>query len=192
MSHYDRDPVTGELELTAGMRSLDEMKAVMLDICYPVGTVYISTANVSPAIFLGGTWTALSGYMLRAASSGVVQGQNASDGGSDDAIVVSHDHTFTGSAVNSGTISANHYHGYHCAYKLSVGAGYNGEGITGGPNSSGSAVNFNAIPPQNTGTVSANHVHSVTAAGTVGSKGSSGTNKNLPKYKNVYMWERTA
>ncbi len=31
-------------------------KEKLLEVAYPIGTVYISTANVSPENFLGGTW----------------------------------------------------------------------------------------------------------------------------------------
>lgn len=191
MSHYDRDPSTGNLIQTAGMRSLNEVKAIMLDICYPVGSIYQSTENVSPATFLGGTWISLSGYMLRGATSGVRQNNNASDGGSDDAIVVQHDHTFTGSAVNSGNVSSDHSHNPWMEYGANTNGNYppyNGHSVAGRPGQFGP---YGPYTDRMSG-ITANHVHSVTASGTVGSKGSSGTNKNLPKYKNVYMWERTA
>lgn len=43
----------------------------ILNKVYPVGSVYISWQNVSPASFLGGSWAQLSdGYWLRASTSG--------------------------------------------------------------------------------------------------------------------------
>ena len=36
----------------------------VLEIVYPVGSVYISTANVSPAENIGGTWTPIQGAVL--------------------------------------------------------------------------------------------------------------------------------
>lgn len=40
-------------------------KSVSLEYIYPVGSIYMSTNNVSPASFLGGTWTPLDeGYTL--------------------------------------------------------------------------------------------------------------------------------
>ena len=36
----------------------------ILEIVYPVGSVYISTANVSPAENIGGTWTPIQGAVL--------------------------------------------------------------------------------------------------------------------------------
>ena len=38
----------------------------MLEIIYPVGSVYISTNSTSPSNIIGGTWTAIPGAVLRA------------------------------------------------------------------------------------------------------------------------------
>ena len=38
----------------------------MLEIVYPVGSVYISTASTSPAGFIGGTWEQIKGAVLGA------------------------------------------------------------------------------------------------------------------------------
>jgi hypothetical protein len=35
---------------------LDLLERYILNYAYPIGTVYTSTNNVSPAEFLGGTW----------------------------------------------------------------------------------------------------------------------------------------
>lgn len=44
-------------------------KTSIIDIIYPVGSIYMSTANVSPATFLGGTWTQIQDTFLLAAGS---------------------------------------------------------------------------------------------------------------------------
>lgn len=45
-------------------------KADLLNYIYPVGSLYISTRSVSPASFLGGSWTSLSGgYVLQSTLS---------------------------------------------------------------------------------------------------------------------------
>lgn len=158
------------------------------------------------AIYGGTTWIQLSGYMLRGATTGVTPNSNTSDGGSDDAIVVSHSHTtpnhshtFTGSSstVTSGKGSA-HSHGF--------GSGsFSGNGIASGNGSNtlgnGGTAQFGGCFSAGSTKSESSHTHSVTMtpSGTIGnaspttnSTGSSGTNANLPKYKNVYIWERTA
>lgn len=47
----------------------------LTDLLYPVGSIYISTVNTSPATFIGGSWTKLpAGYALWTASSGAYNG----------------------------------------------------------------------------------------------------------------------
>ena len=50
----------------------------LIDKIYPVGSIYLSVNNVSPATFIGGTWTALSnGYILKLITSGTGGAENA-------------------------------------------------------------------------------------------------------------------
>ena len=44
-------------------------KSRLLDIIYPVGSVYMSVQNVSPEDFIGGVWEQIQGQFLLAASS---------------------------------------------------------------------------------------------------------------------------
>lgn len=169
MSHYDRDPETGTLTRTDGGLNLQDMKAVMLDICYPVGSIYQSTENVSPATFLGGTWISLSGYMLRGATSGVRQNNNANDGGADSVTVssvASHNHTQNAHSHPLANKVINVAANYGCSY------------------ASGSYSNSAA---SNSGITATNNQTATNIA-----DGANYTVNTLPKYKNVYMWERTA
>lgn len=53
----------------------------MLEIVYPVGSVYISTVSTSPAGFIGGTWEQIKGATLAATGDNSFAGA-ASYGGS--------------------------------------------------------------------------------------------------------------
>lgn len=153
-----------------------------------VGMIITDTVNDTEAkvqaIFGANThWLQHSGYILRGAAADVTTNNNVKDGGSDDAFLRSHTHTFTGTAVNTGTVSANHQHTYD-RYAAAVGESWGAQGRKY-TDSYGSTWS---------GTISANHTHSVTAKGTnatVGD-GADGTGKNLPNYKNVYIWERVS
>jgi hypothetical protein len=57
---------------------------------YPVGSVYISVNETSPASLFGGTWKRIQDIFLLAAGSKYAAGNT---GGSADAVVVEHDHT---------------------------------------------------------------------------------------------------
>lgn len=43
--------------------------SVLVDLIYPVGSIYMSANNVSPQTFLGGTWTQIQSRFLLAADS---------------------------------------------------------------------------------------------------------------------------
>lgn len=58
---------------------------------HPVGSVYISVDNTSPASLFGGTWEQIKDVFLLAAGNTYTIGAT---GGSADAVVVSHKHTF--------------------------------------------------------------------------------------------------
>ena len=187
-----------------------------LQAVYPVGSVYISTVATNPATTFGfGTWAEFG-------AGKVLVGQDAGDasfdtlgetGGSKDAIVVSHTHTFS---ATTGTQSANHTHsGTTSSAGAASGTIYTATGDFGniqnadgvftrsgylpsrsqGAAGTGSYANVSMSIPNHThtvttGTESTNHTHSV--SGTTASSGSSGTNANLQPYVVVKMWKRTA
>ncbi len=144
-----------------------------LKALYPVGTIYSSVVGTNPATLFGfGTWVAFG-------AGRVVVGFNAGDslfnaaektGGSKNAIVVSHTHSFSATTSTNGA----HTHGT----KRSGTGGGNGH-QTGPWDGS-------------TNTTTSAGAHNHTVSGTTGSTGSSGTNANLQPYITVYMWKRTA
>ena len=90
--------------------------------------------------------------------------------------VVANSAAITGGDDNSVLI--RHRHKYTTTYKLGTTpyTAYNGDAISGNDTPAGQATAYSAIPSQWT-----DHEGS-----------DSGTNKNIPKYKSVYIWERTA
>ena len=173
MSTYERDPNTGNLKLIDGMRSVDDVKALMLELCYPIGSIYISTKNVSPQTFLGGTWKSKSDYVLRGATSGVNFDSDTNDGGADSVTV-------------SSVANHNHTQNAHSH------AGIRWAGPTG------SRISFNQSGPASirlsyvSGAIDTTEIYTVNATATNIANGANYTVNTLPKYKNVYIWERTA
>ena len=93
-------------------------------------------------------------------------------GGSANAIVVDHNHTFSG---NTGYFDTSHTHGYQSAnHPTSSGPEQN---QSGGPED---RTTFNVN--KNTGGPSANSNHRHSFSGTTSDTGSSATNANLPPY----------
>lgn len=154
----------------------------ILNLVYPVGSVYINAGvSTNPATILGiGTWVAFG-------TGRTLVGIDASDtafdtlgetGGSKNAALIEHDHTFAGTTASNG----NHYH------------------IA--PTSGGNAGAYE-VPPSNVQDWDYDYVqgaptsiagaHNHTFSGDTGETGSGdGTNANLPPYIVVYMWKRTA
>jgi hypothetical protein len=90
-------------------------------------------------------------------------------GGSADAVLPSHTHTFTGSALPGHQHTINY-----------------GTALFGGGGSPG--IQIMPRPDQ----INTNSVSGGTPAGTNSTEGVSATNANLPPYIVVYMWQRTA
>ena len=69
---------------------------------YPVGSIYMSYGSTNPSELFGGAWTQIQDKFLLASGSTYA---NGSTGGSADAIVPSHTHSFTegGGSLNVGT-----------------------------------------------------------------------------------------
>lgn len=209
MSVAEMKAGTSEAARSMTAKNLKEgLAGLYLDVVYPVGSIYMSTKNVSPATFIGGTWRALSGYMLRAASSNVTFNTNNKTGGNDSV-------SYTPAGTNSGGSVSNH------TLTINQIPSHNHGGATGNQSANhthptgainlyyASGGNVNCVMQQgggssiqNTGNNSANHTHSITAQGGGGAHnhgftnptftGTAATINTLPNYRNVYMWERTA
>lgn len=180
------------------------MKEQLLNLIYPVGSIYISVRDTSPQTFLGGTWERLQDrFLLGASSTYAVNTQ----GGSKDAVIVAHTHGLSGTATSngahthttSGTAASAGSHS-HAAYG---GANVTSSGGSEGLESYGSRYSsFRKIEQGTyaagahthsvTGTAASNGAHTHTLSGSATSTGVSGTNANMPPYLAVYMWKRTA
>lgn len=106
----------------------------IVDLVYPVGSVYISTNSTSPATLFGGTWSQLKDSFLLGAGDTYTAGDT---GGAASASytpsgtvgshtlttdeIPSHNHSFTGSEVTSGNQSADHTHTYTDYYATTTG-----------------------------------------------------------------------
>jgi hypothetical protein len=148
-----------------------------LQALHPVGSIYINATNATnPNTLFGfGTWVAFG-------AGRVPVGFNASNplfdtaeetGGSADAVTVSHTHTATTTITDPGHnhLAANGQAAIVTAGGISF--------LFAGSGSQG----YHSLAPATTG---------ITAATTVASAGSSGTNANYQPYITVYMWKRTA
>lgn len=63
----------------------------LIDVIYPVGSIYMSVNSVNPSTLFGGTWEQIEDKFLLASGTSY---SNGSTGGSADAVVVSHNHSY--------------------------------------------------------------------------------------------------
>lgn len=142
------------------LRYVSEEELDIIDMIYPVGSIYMSVNNVDPSTLFGGRWTQLKDRFLLGAGDTYSGG---STGGSKDAIVVSHNH------------KANRTNGQFVTRDGTKTGGIGEHGFT-----SGSSYYAPTIQSDD----------NWWGAEYTASTGSSGTDKNMPPYLTVYMWKR--
>lgn len=174
----------------------------IVDIVYPVGSIYMSVNSTSPADLFGGTWEQLKDRFLLAA--GDSYSAESTGGEATHTLTVSElpSHNHSGSTGSSG----NHYHyvnqqdiyGNLYADTISDGSrlwwhdnhhnvGSGGAGMGGWRGDRNNKSMIMRIPGHNTNS-NGSHTHSFTT----GSTGSGSAHNNMPPYLAVYMWKRTA
>lgn len=130
VTNVDSTPTTNSTHLitSGGVKAALPTSSDIVNIVYPVGSIYMSVSSTSPATLFGGTWAALEGRFLIGANSTYTAGSTggaasvsytpagSNSGGSVSSHTLtsdqipSHNHSFTGSAVTSGGISVGHTH----------------------------------------------------------------------------------
>lgn len=140
-------------------------KSALLDLIYPIGSVYMSVQNVSPEDFLGGTWEQIQGQFLLAASSTYPAG---STGGEAEHALTEDELPEIGGYITA-TSSGSKWSIFgtaHGVFSVSgpIAAPTNDEVYTGGnTRSQRMDMSFGGNQPHN----------------------------NMPPYLSVYMWKRT-
>ena len=181
-----------------------------------VESTTLATESDVKALFGASTsWIQHSGYVLRGASSGVIANSAVADGGSDTvtpsgsadshvlttAELPSHSHTIAhthdwSNTHNHGITDPGHSHSHYAGTSMgNRGGSYStvpvGESYSTGSSTTGITISNRSISGTTTGASATNsgstgsgngHTHSLTM----------NSQSNLPSYKNVYIWERTA
>ena len=148
-------------------------KNSILNLIYPVGSIYMSVNSTSPATLFGGTWERIQDRFLLAAGSTYAAG--GMDGEATHTLTVDelpdHRHAFTTDSAGS--------HDHRAGYKRKDAYG---KGTIDGQHWS----NYNAGEVRTTSAGA--HTHSGTTDGAGGTQ----PHNNMPPYLTVYMWKRTA
>lgn len=168
-----RPGVTGTLPVARGGTGVTTTAAIGL-LAYPVGSVYIAYNSTSPASRFGGTWTQITGRVLRAAN-------DVNTGGSDSV-------TLTTAQMPS------HYHPFNLAVTTD-----GNNNVTSNTTRSVRTVEALQRDYKNTGGYYVSTATNYTAykgwykfAGYMANTGSGSSFSNLPAYQDLYVWRRTA
>lgn len=142
---------------------------------YPVGSIYLTVANTSPAVLFGGTWEQIKDKFLLADGDTYHAGNTGGE--------ASHTLTVNEMPAHSHSIgsSGGHNHNQHFMEFRWPTSNYYGTKLVGRPQSMG-AQNSN----ERANTTDGSHTH------TPGNTGGGGSHNNMPPYLVVYVWKRTA
>lgn len=156
-------------QINGGMNKLVGAVNDVINIMYPVGSIYMSVNPVDPSTLFGGTWGRIQDRFLLAAGSTFSGGTT---GGNKDAVVVSHTHNLP-----------SHRHTFAGGTKVWTTASGSTES---GAQISGSGKYYAATAKDDYKWLTATE----SAAPSIDATGSDGTDKNMPPYLAVYVWER--
>lgn len=170
-----------------------QLKDLIRDICYPVGSIYASRQSTSPETFIGGTWKRVAqGRTLMGVGSG---GNNSNNTYGRN---VSQNYTVnagdTGGASSKTLETGNIPKHYHYVAKWTGAAGnrdLNETGIMAGWALAGQSSHPYALRNADRTDNAIKYVGKTSEYGG-SSSGSTDAFWTLPPYYGVYMWERTA
>jgi len=151
-------------------------KDILLDFCYPVGTLYWSKKSTDPGTLFGGTWTRVKDKFILAAGDSYAVGATG------------------GEATHKLTVNEMPTHN-HTASTNNTGAHYHQLGQDGGSgdktwDSIDIFADKNNTAPEYKVETTTNGAHSHTV--TVNNTGGNTAHNNMPPYVTYYCWERTA
>lgn len=171
-----------EGNLTVKTFKIGELEQNLLNLVYPVGSVYMSVGSSSPALLFGGTWEKIQDRFLLASGSTYAAGTT---GGEPSHILTEseipwHYHGFSGTTSDNG----NHSHTGN-TLELRQTNSYNYSNDAARPIAS-SATHYGLQITNDAGS----HQHTF-SGNTVGVGGSTAHN-NMPPYLTVNVWKRIA
>lgn len=153
------------------------VKTLMLDLVYPIGSIYMSVNNVSPQTFLGGTWSPIQDTFLLSAGSTYAAGGTGGEA----------THTLVENEIPAHTHGNKTLKGQWRSTKARFPGGSEHSGIITEWVANQSTY-WSSAGGKDSNTVGwkidASHEHT--------SFGGSSAHNNMPPYLVVYMWKRTA
>ena len=169
---YRSVTVNAQGHVTGGSNPTKLSTAGLLDLIYPVGSLYWSKKNTSPATLFGGKWTQIKDKFILAAGDSYAQGATGGEANHTLTVAEMPSHNHSGSTNSTGSHT-------HVVKFTNESSGY-GDSRYGGDAS-------NQSNSKNTSSAGS-HSHTVT----INSTGGGAAHNNMPPYVTYYCWERTA
>lgn len=175
----------GYPNITQDIQELQAFQANLINLVYPVGSIYMSVNNVSPATFLGGTWVAIQDRFLLSAGSSYSAGSTGGEASHTLSVAETPAHTHTRGTMNiTGSLSIDPTNNNSGMDATGTGSGAITSTSKQGLGSNSDADGWNVW-----GGFTFDASKSWTGA--TSSVGSGKAHNNMPPYLTVYMWKRT-
>ena len=178
-----------ELALTNEERieALETFQRNLIDIVYPIGSIYMSMNDVSPATFLGGTWERIQDRFLLSANENTYSGVTGGEATHTltQAETPAHTHTRgTMEIIGSIKVVGSGSNARWNVNIQSTGAFYE-------QHIANIQQYAQTVENTNDNTASAGFQASRSWTGATSSVGGNQPHNNMPPYLTVYMWKRT-
>lgn len=159
----------------------------LINIVYPVGSIYMSVNEVSPRSFLGGTWERITDRFLLAAGTSYAAG---STGGAASVTLTAAQMPRHGHNVCLWNANNTNYD----AYQWNDAGNGAVQATKGGrlPSLSWQATEFKTAGTSTLGGDWSSGLGTGDIAGPTTTSGGGAAHNNMPPYLTVYMWKRTA
>lgn len=163
---------TNATNIYAKSGSYKTVANTLLEMVYPVGSIYMSTSSASPATFLGGTWTQIKGRFLFGVGANTANTVTTYGSLAASAINRSTVKEQGGEVTHTLTVAELAQHDHNTTADTSYLYLWGGEGSQHGASGYGYWTQSGGVKTSQTGSNTAHN--------------------NMPPYYTVYMWERTA
>lgn len=169
------------------IQSLNTSMNNILNLVYPIGSIYMSVNSVNPSNIFGGEWQQIEDKFLLASGS---EHQGGTTGGEEthtlsESEMPTHKHDVSTVSSGGGTTDweSDHTHGVYYVTDNATGGSERRLGNSGAYNGSSAST----LPAGGHSHSTPNHNHTISEA----NKGSSSPHNNMPPYLAVYVWKRT-
>jgi hypothetical protein len=179
--------------ITQDIQELQAFQANLINLVYPVGSIYMSVNNVSPATFLGGTWVAIQDTFLLSAGSKHSAGSTGGEETHTLSVAETPAHTHTrGTMEIIGSFCNIIYQYFSGVTKPDVGAkgAFTHDGPYGGGGGAGYPTSQSFYSDSSVDGIKFTASRNWTGA--TSSVGGNAAHNNMPPYVQVSVWRRTA